>query len=83
MRERWEIPKEVRRPAIERLVKIINDPEAGHREATATIRALLSASKINLANVQGSMKALEFTDLDPRVTEIERRIKERGAGGGR
>jgi hypothetical protein len=81
MRERWEIPKAVRRPAIERLVKIINDPEAGHREVTGAIRALLAASKINLANIPGSIKALEFGDLEGRMTEIERKIKERGTDG--
>jgi len=82
MRERWEIPKAVRRPAIERLVKIINDPEAGHREATGAIRILLSASKINLASVSGSIKALEIADLDVRVTELERADEKRKGTGG-
>jgi hypothetical protein len=79
MRERWEIPKEVRRPAIERLVRIINDPEAGHREVIGAIRALRSASNINPSNISGSIKALDVADLDPRLTALARKNEEREA----
>jgi hypothetical protein len=83
LRERWAIPKALRRPLIERLGQIVQDPEAGPREVTAAARAILSASKINLENISVTIKAREHEDLEGRIMELERRTKEDTMSGAR
>jgi hypothetical protein len=56
-RERWPIPKALRGPLIDRLARIVQDPEASPREATSAAKAILSASKINLEVVMAIVKA--------------------------
>jgi hypothetical protein len=62
LRERWPIPEALRGPLIDRLSKIVTDPAASPREATAAARAILSASKINLDLIGAAIKAREHED---------------------
>ena len=74
LRERWPIPKALRGPLIDRLAKIVLDPEASPREATAAARAILSASKINVDLIAATIKASEHEELAARVVALEERI---------
>ena len=76
LRERWPIPKALRGPLIERLAKIVQDPEASPREATAAARAILSASKINSDLIGVTVKAIEHEELAAKVADLERQINE-------
>jgi hypothetical protein len=77
VRERWAIPAKLRRSLVPRLGAILEQPGVGDREAIAAVKAILTASKINLQNVGVAMKAQEFVDLIPRLEAVERRIAER------
>jgi hypothetical protein len=48
-----------------------------------TVKSPLTASKINLQNITVSIKAHEHDELEDRMTEIERQLKEREAGWAR
>ncbi len=74
MRERWAIPGSLRRPLVERLCEIVRDPEAPHRGVLSAVSAILTASKINLANIALAIKVQTHEELEERVTEIEQRI---------
>ena len=54
--ERWAIPGSLRLPLVERLGEIVRDPEAPHRDVLSAVSAILTASKINLANIALTMK---------------------------
>jgi len=71
MRERSRIPIPLRRTVIDRLGQIVEDPAAGPREVTSAAKAILSASKINLANISVSVNAINELELEARVREIE------------
>ncbi len=74
MRERWAIPGSLRRPLVERLGEIVRDPEAPHRDVLSAVSAILTANKINLANIALTIKVQRHEDLEERVTEIERKV---------
>ncbi len=74
MRERWAIPCSLRLPLVERLGEIVRDPEAPHHDVLSAVSAILTASKINLANIALSIKVQTHEELDERVTEIERKV---------
>jgi len=78
MRERWASPGSLRRPLVERLGEIPRDPVAPHRDVASAVSAILTASKINLANIALTMKVQTHEEVEERVTEIERRA---GLGG--
>jgi hypothetical protein len=83
MRERWAIPRSLRRPLVERLNKIVRDPDAPHRELLSAASVILMASKINLANIALAIKVQKHEELEERVAEVERIIKaEIGETGG-
>ncbi len=73
-RERWAIPGSLRLPLVERLGEIVRDPEAPHRDVLSAVSAILTASKINLANIALTIKVQTHEELEERVTEIERKI---------
>lgn len=75
LRERWPIPPEARPKVIDRLLKVIDDPESSDRAITAACKALISASKMNLDALQMSMKAEEFEELKGRLEELEKRMQ--------
>jgi hypothetical protein len=62
---------------IDRLGGILEDAGSGPREVTSAAKVILSASKINLANVSAAVKAIEQLDLEARITEIERKLDAR------
>jgi uncharacterized OsmC-like protein len=47
---------------------------------TSAARAILPASKINLENISVTIKAQEHEDLEHRIKELERRVKEDAMG---
>ncbi len=71
---RWAIPGSLRLPLLERLGDIVRDPEVPHRDVLSAVSAILTASKINLANIALSIKVQRHEELEKRVTEIEQRI---------
>jgi hypothetical protein len=75
-RERWEIPASMRRPLVARLSRIICDPNTPHREVLSAVSAILTVSKINLANIDLTIKVQQHEELERRMTEIERRLDE-------
>ena len=77
MRERWAIPGSLRQPLVDRLGEIIRDPEAPHRDVLSAVSAILTASKINLANIALTIKVQVHEELEERMTEIERKLEAR------
>ncbi len=73
MRERWAIPGSLRLPLVERLGEIVRDPEAPDRDVLSAVSAILTASKINLANIALTIKVQAHEELEARMTELERR----------
>jgi hypothetical protein len=80
LRERWPIPKAIRRPLIERLYEIIQDTESSPREVTSAAKAILTASKLNLETITATMKAREHEELIERLAELERRSEAQKGG---
>jgi hypothetical protein len=72
--ERWRIPRSLRGPLINRLGQIIKNPTASDREVLAAASALLSASKINLANIDLTMKVLQHEELEEQLTALEHKL---------
>jgi hypothetical protein len=84
VRERWAIPASLRQPLIDRLGEIVRDPAVPHRDVLSAVSAILTASKINLANIALTIKVQTHEELEERMTELERKIEERiGKTGGR
>jgi hypothetical protein len=76
LRESWPVPQALRRPVIERLGKIAQDPGASPREAVAAARALLAASRINLESTAVAAKLRETEKIDARLDELEAKLDE-------
>jgi hypothetical protein len=74
LRERWPIPKSIRKPLIERLNEIVQDTESSPREVTSAAKAILSASKLNLETITATIKAQEHEELVARLSELEQRV---------
>jgi hypothetical protein len=75
MRERWPIPKAIRKPLIDRLYEIVEDTGSIPREVTSAAKAILAASKLNLESITATMKAQEREELIERLAELERRAE--------
>jgi hypothetical protein len=73
LRERWPIPKAIRKPLIERLNEVVQDTCSTPREVVSAAKAILYASKLNLETLTATMKAQEHEELLDRVAELERR----------
>jgi hypothetical protein len=76
LRERWPIPKALRRPLIERLGKIVQDPKASTREVVAAARAILAASRLNLERLGVAAKLWESEEIGALLTALELRVDE-------
>ena len=74
LRERWPIPKALRKPLIERLVEIVQDTGSTPREVTSAAKAILYASKLNLETITATIKAQEHEELVERLEELEQRV---------
>jgi hypothetical protein len=79
--EHWGIPRDLRRPLIDRLGEIVRDPTTGPRDVISAARAILSASKINLDNISAAIKADQHTVLERRMTELEQSLEKRESPG--
>jgi hypothetical protein len=69
----------MRTAAIETLGKILRDfqnEKAGARAATAAIRAMLAASKINLDHVEVTIKANTHEKIRRELNAVQRRLDE-------
>lgn len=73
LRERWDIPAELRGDVVKRLALIVRCGDASHREATAASQALLQASRVNLEAVSAGIRAQEHDEVMDRLAELERR----------
>ena len=82
-REQWEIPASLRGPLLARLSQIICDPNSPHREVLSAVSAIMTASKVNLANIDLTMKVQKHEELERRMTEIERKLDASDAGNER
>ena len=76
IRERWPIPQALRRPLIERLANVVQDPAASPREVVSAARAVLAASKINLEGIAATIKAREFEESGKEIEELRQQIEE-------
>jgi hypothetical protein len=76
LRERWPIPKALRKPLIERLNEIVQDTASSPREVTSAAKAILEASKINMAAIGTVIKARQAEDFAERLEELERRTEQ-------
>jgi hypothetical protein len=76
-RERWRIPAELRRAMAERMGQLMQDARASRQQVCAAANAILSASKINQSNIRATIAAEDFTELDRRMTAIEKQLDER------
>jgi hypothetical protein len=74
LRERWPIPKAIRRPLIERLNDVVQGTGSSPREIVSAAKAILTASKLNLETITATIKAQEHEELIDRLTELERRV---------
>ncbi len=68
--ERWAIRGPLRLPLVKRLGEIVRDPEAPHRDVLSAVTAILTASKINLANIALTSKVQTHEELEERMTKI-------------
>jgi hypothetical protein len=82
LRERWPIPRAIRKPLIERLNEIVQDVDSSPREVTSAAKAILTASKLNLETITAAIKAEEHDEILERLAELERRDAESGRNGG-
>jgi hypothetical protein len=76
LRERCPIPKAIRKPLVERLATIVQDPKASPREAVSAARALLAASRINLESSAVAAKLRESEEIGALLTVLELRVDE-------
>ncbi len=74
MGKRWAIPGSLRLPLVERLGEIVRDPEVPHRDVLSAVSAILTANKINLANIALTNKVQTQEESEERMTEIERKV---------
>jgi hypothetical protein len=70
-RERWPIRRQLRRQLADRLAMLVQDITLAPDESVAAARALLSTSQHNLGNVSKTIKAIDFEDLERRLTKVE------------
>ena len=76
LRERWNIPTEMRGTVIARLGQIVDDSKTEPREVISAAKAILSAGKLNLDNIEIAIKAIEHLALEARMTEVEQLVEE-------
>ncbi len=68
--ERWPIPAGARRGAVGRLLKVIDDDQATHREAIDATKVLLSADKLNLEWIRMGIELEEFEAIWQKLESL-------------
>jgi hypothetical protein len=76
LRERWPIPKAIRKPLVDRLNEIIQDTQSSPREVVSAARAILAASRINLESSAVAAKLRESDEIGALLAELERKVHE-------
>lgn len=83
--ERWPIPEEARQQILGRLLKVINNDKATHREAIDATKVLLSSDKLNLEGTRMRLELEEFDAIWQKLESLADRAnlgRNRTAGGG-
>jgi hypothetical protein len=60
------------------IIRIIRDPNTPHREVLSAVSASMTASKINLTNIDLTIRVQKHEELERRMTEIECTIEASG-----
>jgi hypothetical protein len=76
LREHWPIGAAARGPLIQRLLMIALDSKSKPRDAVAAAKAVLAASRINLAAIDAEIRAAEHEQLAEIVADLEARAAE-------
>jgi hypothetical protein len=71
LREGWPVPEDRKPELVAKLIEVATSPETMPRERVSAIKALLSASKLNLETLRVAMAAEEFEDLKARLQRLE------------
>ena len=71
--EAWPIDPRVRRLVMNNLSRMALDPKSKPRLALAAAKALLGASRHNLAVLDAEARAVEHEELKAQVEDLERR----------
>jgi hypothetical protein len=78
LRAGWPVRPELRAKVLDRLEAVIDDPQASHRETTSASKALMDATRLELAAIETAIRAEQHEEIAERVREIEARLKEQG-----
>jgi hypothetical protein len=78
--EHWDIPGAIRRPLMIRLAKIALDRESSPRNAISAAKAILAASRNNIASIPIAIAAETHEELADRISELEKRIEQSNGG---
>jgi hypothetical protein len=71
LREGWPVPADRKPELIAKLIEVALASDTAPRERVSAIKALLSASKVNLEALRVSMAAAEFEELAARLAALE------------
>ena len=84
--DRWPISEEAQQHILARLLQVIDDTKATHREAIDAIKVLLSADKLNLEGIRMRIELEEFDaiwqKLEALAADRANLGRNRTAGGG-
>jgi hypothetical protein len=80
LREDWPIPEAIRRPLMVRLARIALDKSSSPRNAIAAARAILAASKNNLASIPIAIAAELHQETLDRISELEKKLDQSNGG---
>jgi hypothetical protein len=72
LREGWPVPADRKPELVAQLIEVALAAATPPRERVGAIKALLSASKVNLEALRVSMAAAEFEELAARLAALER-----------
>jgi len=78
IRESWDLPEDIRRAMLARLGTLISDPATNTRAFLAAAKTLIAVSRINLSAVDVAIRADVHENVEPRLAEVERQLRERG-----
>jgi hypothetical protein len=80
VRQSWPVPEHAKPAIMNRMAKLAIDPASSPREATSAAKALLDATRVNLAVVETALRVNAHEELVDRVAALEQRAAERERG---
>lgn len=83
LKEEWPIPAKLRGKVVATLESVLDDSESSPRDKATASRALISASKVNLASISIAIAADDHENVKARLDEIEDTLKKQSKGGRR